>query len=96
MAIDPMIGKVLAGRFRLDERIGEGGMSCVYKALHIQLDRRCAIKLLLPPAGDHRSARARFCQEAKISSRINSPNAKLIAYETRVKTKRCLRITVPL
>jgi serine/threonine protein kinase len=77
-AIDPMIGKVLAGRFRIVERIGQGGMGCVYKALHIEMDRSCAIKLLLPLAGDQESARARFRREAKMSSRINSPNAVTI------------------
>lgn len=77
-ALDPMIGKVLAERFRLVERIGQGGMGCVYKALHIQMDRPCAIKLLLPMAGDQESARARFRREAKMSSRINSPNAVTI------------------
>jgi serine/threonine protein kinase len=77
-AIDPMIGKVLAGRFRLVERIGQGGMGCVYKALHIEMDRLCAIKLLLPFAGDQESARARFRREAKMSSRIDSPNAVTI------------------
>lgn len=77
-AVDPMIGKVLAGRFRIVERIGQGGMGCVYKALHIEMDRPCAIKLLLPLAGDQESARARFRREAKMSSRINSPNAVTI------------------
>jgi serine/threonine protein kinase len=77
-AIDPMIGKVLAGRFRLVGRIGQGGMGCVYKALHIEMDRLCAIKLLLPLAGDQEAARARFRREAKMSSRINSPNAVTI------------------
>lgn len=73
-----MIGKVLAGRFRIVERIGQGGMGCVYKALHIEMDRLCAIKLLLPLAGDQASARARFRREAKMSSRIDSPNAVTI------------------
>ena len=73
-----MIGKVLAGRFRIVERIGQGGMGCVYKAVHVQMDRLCAIKLLLPMSGDQESARARFRREAKMSSRIDSPNAVTI------------------
>ena len=72
---DPMIGKVLAKRYRIVERIGQGGMGCVYKAVHVEMDRLCAIKLLLPMAGDHESARARFRREAKMSSRIDSANA---------------------
>lgn len=73
-----MIGKVLAGRFRIIERLGQGGMGCVYKAIHVQMDRVCAIKLLLPLAGEQESARARFRREAKMSSRIDSPNAATI------------------
>jgi serine/threonine-protein kinase len=75
---DPMIGQVLAGRFRIVERIGQGGMGCVYKAVHIQMDRICAIKVLSPQAGDPESASARFRREAKMSSRIDSPNAVTI------------------
>jgi serine/threonine protein kinase len=75
---DPMLGKVLAGRFRIVERIGQGGMGCVYKALHIEMDRICAIKVLLHLTGDQESASARFRREAKMSSRIDSPNAVTI------------------
>lgn len=77
-APDPMLGKVFAGRFRIVERVGQGGMGCVYKALHIEMDRMCAIKVLLPLAGSDESASARFRREAKMSSRIDSPNAVTI------------------
>lgn len=73
-----MLGKVLAGRFRIVERIGEGGMGRVYKAVHIDMDRLCAIKVLLPIAGSDASASTRFRREAKMSSRIDSPNAVTI------------------
>jgi len=73
-----MLGKVFAGRFRIVERVGQGGMGCVYKALHIEMDRICAIKVLLPLAGSDESASARFRREAKMSSRIDSPNAVTI------------------
>lgn len=75
---DPLLGKVLAGRFRIVEKIGQGGMGCVYKALHTQMDRVCAIKMLSPLAGDNESTSARFRREAKMTSRIDSPNAVTI------------------
>src|SRR6185312_7725397 len=75
---DPMLGRVLDGRFRIVETIGQGGMGAVYKAIHTQMDRICAIKLLTPVASDMESASARFRREAKMSSRIDSPNAVTI------------------
>lgn len=75
---DPLLGKLFAGRFRISERIGEGGMGCVYKAVHTGMDRICAIKVLSPLSGDQQMASARFQREAKMSSRIESPNAVTI------------------
>src|SRR5919206_4249410 len=76
--VDPMIGRILAGRFRIVGPIGKGGMGVVYKAVHIEMDRICALKLLAPISNDTVSAVARFRREAKMSSRIDSPNAVTI------------------
>jgi serine/threonine protein kinase len=73
-----MIGRILAGRFRIVGPIGKGGMGVVYKAVHIEMDRICALKLLAPISNDTVSAVARFRREAKMSSRIDSPNAVTI------------------
>src|SRR5262245_25176559 len=73
-----MLGRVLDGRFRIVEAIGKGGMGVVYKAVHTQMDRICALKLLTPLSNDTVSAVARFRREAKMSSRIDSPNAVTI------------------
>lgn len=72
---DPMLGKVLAGRFLLVEKLGQGGMGTVYKAMHTQMDRICAIKLLTPQTNDTESAVARFKREARMASRIDNPHA---------------------
>jgi serine/threonine protein kinase len=77
-AADPMLGRILDGRFRIIETIGQGGMGAVYKAVHTQMDRICAIKLLSPVSTDKESAIARFRREAKMTSRIDSPNAVTI------------------
>ena len=41
---DPLLGKVLAERFEMLDRIGEGGMGVVYKARQLSVDRIVAIK----------------------------------------------------
>jgi serine/threonine-protein kinase len=73
-----MIGKLLAGRFRLTEKLGQGGMGTVYKAVHTEMDRTCAIKLLLASAEDSEAATARFKREARMASRIENPHAVTI------------------
>ena len=75
---DPMLGKLLAGRFLLTEKLGQGGMGAVYKALQTKIDRTCAIKLLPPFIADTESAAARFKREAKLASRIDNPHAVTI------------------
>src|ERR1700754_3236489 len=75
VTVDPMLGRVLDGRFRVIEVIGRGGMGAVYKATHIQMDRVCAIKLVSPVSSDKDAALARFRREARLTSRIDSPNA---------------------
>ncbi len=72
---DPMIGKLLAGRYKIITKIGEGGMGAVYKAIHNKMDRVCAIKTLTNLSSDNEAAVARFNREARNSSRIDSPHA---------------------
>ncbi|MFY9574083.1 MAG: bifunctional serine/threonine-protein kinase/formylglycine-generating enzyme family protein, partial [Blastocatellia bacterium] len=75
---DPMLGKLLAGRYRLVRKIGEGGMGAIYRAVHTEMSRTCAIKLLtgLSPGKD--DAIARFKREAKMASRIDNVHAVTI------------------
>ena len=77
-ASDPMVGRLLAGRYRLEKKIGEGGMGAIYKAVHTEMGRTCAIKLLtlLSPGND--DALARFKREAKMASSIDNPHAVTI------------------
>jgi len=61
--------EVIAGRYRLEERLGAGGMSEVWSALDLDLDRRVAVKLLAPNAD-----RARFEREAHAAAALAHPN----------------------
>ncbi|MBS2029844.1 MAG: serine/threonine protein kinase [Deltaproteobacteria bacterium] len=76
-ATDPLVGKVLNGRFKVLERIGAGGMGRVYKALQAPLDRPVALKVLNPNyATDQDPAFAkRFILEASVSSKLTHPNS---------------------
>ena len=62
---DPMLGQLLDGRYRLIRKIGEGGMGAIYRAVHTEMSRTCAIKLLtgLSPGND--DAIARFKREGE-------------------------------
>jgi serine/threonine-protein kinase len=79
-APDPLIGRVIAGRFKITSLIARGGMGKVYKAEQAPLGRLCAIKVLNPNyTGDadpefHR----RFFREASITSKITHPNCVTI------------------
>jgi serine/threonine protein kinase/formylglycine-generating enzyme required for sulfatase activity len=72
---DPLVGRLLAGRYEVIQKVGEGGMGAVYKAIHNKMDRVCAIKTLTGLSTDNEAAVARFNREAKNSSRIDSPHA---------------------
>ncbi len=66
------------GHYRLESKLGAGGMGEVYKARDERLDREVAIKLLRPEALGDDSARRRFHHEAKALSRLNHPNIATI------------------
>ncbi|MFY0541265.1 serine/threonine-protein kinase [Nannocystis pusilla] len=66
-----LVGTVLADRYRLLKRIGEGGMGSVYQAEHITIGRKLAIKVLSPEYGDSPEIIARFLQEARTASMLH-------------------------
>jgi serine/threonine protein kinase len=75
---DPLIGRVLAGRYRLIAKLGQGGMGAVYKGEHVKMNRLTAIKILAPELASSAEFVARFQREAEMASHINHPNAVII------------------
>ncbi len=68
------LGSVLAGRYRLDSILGEGGMGVVYAGRHELTGRSVAIKLLQPTLVSDAGVVARFFQEAKAAAALDHPN----------------------
>ncbi len=71
---DPYLGRTIAGRFRLIKRLGAGGMSSVYLARHVMIDRISAIKIMRDDLALNPNYRERFLREARAVNRINHPN----------------------
>ncbi len=75
MSQDAQIGDVIAGRYRLTQVLGEGGMGAVYEAVQLHLNREVAVKLMHGPLGRTDEAKARFVREARVSGALHHPNA---------------------
>jgi serine/threonine-protein kinase len=72
---DSLLGQTLAGKYRIDERLSEGGMGAVYRGTHVLMDKTVAIKVLRPSLAADEKIVARFSREARAASRISHPNA---------------------
>ncbi|UYQ61649.1 Stk1 family PASTA domain-containing Ser/Thr kinase [Streptomyces peucetius] len=71
---DPLVGQVLDGRYRVDERIAVGGMATVYRAVDTRLDRELALKVMHPDLATDATFVERFIREAKSVARLAHPN----------------------
>ncbi len=69
-----LVGRILAGRYRILEMLGEGAMGAVYLAEHLHMGRRDAIKVLRPALSKDPEAIARFTRGARNASRVRHPN----------------------
>src|ERR1044072_5325660 len=72
---DLLIGKTLAGKYRIDERLSGGGMGTVYRGTHVLMDKTVAIKVLRPSLAADEKIVARFSREARAASKISHPHA---------------------
>ena len=82
---DPLIGQVVLERYRIERRIGAGGMGAVYAGVQLAVDREVALKVLRSDLMANEHVRQRFRREAEIIGRLCHPNTiALIDYgETR-------------
>ncbi|HYC82003.1 MAG TPA: protein kinase [Solirubrobacterales bacterium] len=69
-----MIGKVLSGRYRLEAKLGSGGMSTVYLARDTTLDRPVAVKVMHREMSEQADQLERFRQEARAVAKLSHPN----------------------
>lgn len=73
-ANDDLIGKIVADRYRVVRKLGQGGMGTVYLAVHEKLRKQVAIKVLDVRTGNDKEIEARFRREAIASANLRHPN----------------------
>src|SRR5579859_2367830 len=79
----PEPGAIVAGKYEIVRKVGEGGMGVVYEAVHVRLRQRLAIKILRPDVHDFEGVLARFEREAQASARLRSiHSARVIDVDT--------------
>lgn len=79
----PTPGTTLAGKYRIDRVLGEGGMGIVFEATHLRLQQKVAIKMLLPSVLAHPEFVTRFEREARAAATLESPYvAKVLDVDT--------------
>src|SRR5215471_6987613 len=77
LPVDPFVGRVLS-HYRLEERLGAGGMGVLYRATDLSLGRSVAIKLLARHLVADETAKNRFVREARAASALDHPNIATI------------------
>jgi serine/threonine protein kinase len=75
---DPLIGRVIADRYLVLAKLGEGGMGRVYLAEHVKMTRQCAVKVMNPSLMNDSESLARFAREASSAARIIHPNVAAV------------------
>ena len=78
VAVDPYIGTTLEGKYRIESKLGAGGMGAVYKAHHLLLGRDVAVKVLRSEMLEDAKSAERFRREAQAAARLEHPNAVTI------------------
>lgn len=94
--VSPKLWSVLPGEifggYRIEGKLGAGGMGTVYLARHPRLPREDALKVLPPAASADQEFRARFLREAELAARLRHPN--IVAIHDRGMDDGCLWIAM--
>ena len=69
-----LVGRVLDGRFRLDEVLNVGGMGMIFVATQLSVGRKVAVKILKPTLSDEQDLNLRFQQEVELVASLSHPN----------------------
>ena len=71
---DPLVGRVLDGRYEITERLARGGMATVYRGIDTRLTRTVAVKIMHVGLGDDQEFARKFDHEARAAARLSHPN----------------------
>jgi len=77
-AVGTQVGRVLGGRYQLDQCIGSGGMGEIYRARRLHIGDTVAVKVLRPDVIENEKTRQRFYREARAAAMLHHPNAVVI------------------
>src|SRR3954447_4539184 len=72
---DPLVDRLLDGRYAIEARLARGGMASVYLATDIRLERRVAVKVMHAALAEDPDSVARFNREARAAARLSHPAA---------------------
>jgi len=75
---DPLVGRLIDDRWRIQRKFSEGGMGSIYLASQKSVDRQVAIKTLRPQLSDNDEFTERFFREARVTTTINHPHCVTI------------------
>ena len=71
---DPIVGRVLDGRYQITQRLARGGMATVYRAVDTRLTRTVAVKVMHVGLGDEAEFARKFDREARAAAKLSHPN----------------------
>ena len=91
-----LVGRTLAGRYEILNRLGQGGMAVVYRARHIQLDRLVALKVMMEYLTQDSNFKARFEREARLVARLQHPHIIQVFDYDSIEAERLYYMVVEL
>lgn len=69
-----LVGKLIGGRYQIEQVVARGGMATVYLAMDVRLERKVALKIIHPHLASDNSFREKFIREARIAAKLSHPN----------------------